>query len=551
MEKIMDTKKLDAIFDAVSIMADGAYICVCEIKSLLSRWSLSAVDYFDLPSEYINDAESSWIDKIHPEDREAFSENLQRLMSGEKSCLQVQYRIRAKDGNYVLCSCNGMMIPSEDGAPAFLCGSVKNQDCLNYVDSVTNLRSLYGFLDDVKASLWKKEKMNVVMIGLEDFSRTNDMYNYAFGNRILRKFGALLQQAFLGLGMTYRMDGTKYAVVSKNASIEDLKSTYNEVQNLVAQNFYVASDRVSLSLCAGAVSISDSSVNVDTVYSCLKYAFAESKNAHHGEFYLFKDELNNEQKDTLRKLNVIRNSIIDGCKGFYICYQPIVDANTEKLIGAEALIRWKNETYGVVPPISFVPILEQDSLFPELGRWILKQSMMDCKKILENSPDFIIHVNLSYAQLEKSDFVEDVSALLKETGFPAKNLCLEITERCRLLDINLLKKIFKILQKEGVRIALDDFGTGFSSLGILRELPVNTVKIDRGYVMNIENDPKDRNTVRSINDLAKSFDAEVCVEGVENSGMREELLKFNVNALQGFFYSKPIEIEHFVDKYCG
>ena len=158
-------------------------------------------------------------------------------------------------------------------------------------------------------------------------------------------------------------------------------------------------------------------------------------------------------------------------------------------------------------------------------------------------------MNLSYAQLERADFVHDVIHALDDAEFPAGNLCLEVTERCRLLNTNQLKRIFSTLKEKGIRIALDDFGTGFSSLGILRELPVNTVKIDRGYVMNIECDARDRNTVKFISDLAKSFNAEVCAEGIETQGMREELRKLEVTSLQGYYYSKPIEIGEFYGKF--
>jgi len=546
----MNTQKLDALFEAYSIAADGAYVYVCDIKNDFSRWSKAAVDYFGLPAEYMQNAGRIWVNNISPDDREDYEASIKDIFEGREKSHNIQYRAMAKDGKYVLCTCSGVAIPDEDGKPAYFCGIIKNRDCLNYTDSITNLRSLYGFLEDIKSELWKKQTISIIMIGLEDFSRANDIYNYAFGNRILRKFGSILQQAFRGMGTTYRMDGTKFAVISERAPVEDLNATYRDVQEMVAQNFYVASDRIALSLCAGAVTINDFSVNADTVYSCLKFAFAESKNTRHGDLYLFEDSMNDEQKDSLKRINFIRNCIIDNCKGFYLCYQPVVDTKTEKLKGAEALIRWRNETYGIVPPLSFIPVLEQDSLFPELGKWILRQSLIDCKKILDFHPDFVINVNLSYAQLEKGNFAQEVINILEDTQFPAKNLCLEITERCRLLNINHLKKIFDTLREQGIRVALDDFGTGFSSLGILRDLPVNTVKIDRGYVMNIEKDDKDRNTVKFISSLAKSFSAEVCAEGIETEGMRNELRELDVTSLQGYFYSKPIEINEFVTKFC-
>jgi EAL domain-containing protein (putative c-di-GMP-specific phosphodiesterase class I) len=144
-----------------------------------------------------------------------------------------------------------------------------------------------------------------------------------------------------------------------------------------------------------------------------------------------------------------------------------------------------------------------------------------------------------------------VLAIIEEVNFPPQNLCLEITERCRLLDMELLKKIFTQLRKHGIKVALDDFGTGFSSIGVLRELPVTTVKIDRSFVMNIEKNNSDQNTVRFISELADSFSSSVTAEGIETPEMREFLLRFKIKSLQGFYYSKPLPMDEFMDKYVN
>ena len=387
------------------------------------------------------------------------------------------------------------------------------------------------------------------MIGVEEFSRTNDIFGYTFGNRALRKLGSILMDLYRREGKVYRMDGTKFAVIASHSSMERLGKLYSELQEICAKDFYVGSDRLTLSFCAGALHLDKFSVSPDTVYSCLKYAVHESKVGHHGELFVFQDVLNDENRNNLTRLNVIRNSIVDECAGFELFYQPVVNASTEELCGAEALIRWRNKDYGLVPPFLFVPILEQDSLFPELGKWILREAMMSGNRIRAKYPDFVTNVNLSYAQLERVDFIDVVTDLLKVTRFPAKNLCLEITERCRLLDVNLLKRIFEKLRELGVRIALDDFGTGFSSLGVLRKLPIDCVKIDRDYVLNIQSSEDDQNTVKFIAQLAESFGAELCVEGVETQEMRDMLRRFNVTTFQGFFYSRPVSLEEFCEKY--
>jgi EAL domain-containing protein (putative c-di-GMP-specific phosphodiesterase class I) len=227
-------------------------------------------------------------------------------------------------------------------------------------------------------------------------------------------------------------------------------------------------------------------------------------------------------------------------------YQPVVEAKSEIMKGAEALLRWKSDEYGVVPPDHFIPLLEQDPIFPSLGEWILSTAVSDAKKVLERVPDFIINVNLSYSQIEKADFVDMVMDILDKADYPPENLCLEITERCRLLDVDLLKNTVCSLRSRGVKVALDDFGTGFSSLGIVKELPFDTIKIDRSFVSNIETDSKERDLIKTFVAVAKTFGSVVCVEGIETSGMSDILRQYEVHSFQGYYYSKPLVFDDFV-----
>ncbi|MBO5104683.1 MAG: EAL domain-containing protein [Ruminococcus sp.] len=547
----MDTsrlKRLDSMFETFSIIAEGNYVYLCDMKNNYSRWSKSAVDYFNLPDRYMYDAGAVWEKYIHPDDRESYHNSINKIFSGQDKGHNMQYRAKAADGNYVVCTCRGAVIRDENGEPEYFAGAIKNHGSLSYIDTITGLRSLYGFFDDLKTILWKRAKTTAVIIGITGFSIINDVYGYKFGNRVLRRFANCIKDVFGNAGAVYRMDGTKFAVLIRKMDNDKISSLYNELQEKVSHEFFVDDERVSLSLNAGLMIIDDFDIASETVYSCLKYAYYESKNRRLGDMVVFENVQNDDNKKFMEKLNVIRNSVIENCEGFYLCYQPIMYADTEKLKGMEALVRWKNDKYGTVPPVQFVPVLEQDVLFPELGKWILRQAMTDGKIFLEKYPDFIMNVNISYAQLERSDFVSEVFELLQETGFPAENLCLEITERCRLLDIDVLNNMFRIFREHGIKIALDDFGTGFSSLGVLRTLPIDTVKIDREFVKDIEKSISDQNTVKFISSLADAFSAEVCVEGVETAQMRDFLRSYGIKSFQGYYYSKPIPMDEFIKK---
>jgi EAL domain-containing protein (putative c-di-GMP-specific phosphodiesterase class I) len=159
----------------------------------------------------------------------------------------------------------------------------------------------------------------------------------------------------------------------------------------------------------------------------------------------------------------------------------------------------------------------------------------------------VINVNLSYTQLEKPDFVDMVMRTLEELDYPPEHLCLEVTERCRLLNMGLLKNVVASLNSRGILVALDDFGTGYSSIGILKELPISIIKIDRSFVTMIEENDTDRQVVCNIADLASIFSAKVCVEGIETDGMRDILRSYNVRSFQGYFYAKPLALDQFTD----
>ena len=242
-------------------------------------------------------------------------------------------------------------------------------------------------------------------------------------------------------------------------------------------------------------------------------------------------------------LHAIRASITRGHEAFYLLYQPVVDAKTEKLTGAEALLRWRNDRYGTIPPDAFIPILETDPLFPELGEWIIREAILAAKQMLQRIPGFVINVNLSYSQLEKPGFADSVLHILNVLDYPPEHLCLEVTERCRLLDLEMLKNVIVNLKSKGIRIALDDFGTGFSSIGIIKELPLDVIKIDRSFVQNIERNDTGRLLIKNVVDLISIFKSKVCVEGIETEAMRDILRNFHVQSFQGYYYAKPIPLE--------
>lgn len=544
-----NTKKLDNLFNALSISSEGTYVYVVDVKNNISRWSDTAVNYYGLPDRYIVDTDKIWLERIHPDYVEAYVQSINDVFAGVIAEHNIQYKVKDASGAYSICTCKGSIIWDENNQPEYFCGVIRNHNSLNCIDQVTGLRNLYGFLEDVKGVSFSGHPQLIIMVGLSAFSNINDLYGYTFGNRALQILSRKIIEMYPQDSIIYKMDGTRFAIISENLTIEEAEKIYSELNTYLRTELFVDGQRVVLSLNGGAILSEEFDISSQAYYSCLRYAYYQSKHKKCGSFVVFDNIVNADNRDFIRRINVIRNSIAEGCKGFYLCYQPIVNSKNEKINGVEALIRWKNEELGTISPADFIPVLEQDALFPELGKWILRQAMTDGKKFIEKNPNMTVSVNLSYTQLEKNGFVNDLFEIIEQTGFPSSNLCLEITERCRTLDMGLLRNMFANFRQNGIKIAVDDFGTGFASLDFLRAVPVDVVKIDREYVKNIKTDNTDKSSVQFISDLAGAFSADVCAEGIENDEIRLCVREYNkIGSLQGYFYSKPITADEILKK---
>lgn len=535
----------DKIFEAFSATAKGSYIYLCDMWTDMSRWSKSAVDYFGLPGEYMEDAGTIWAQHIHPEDRRRYQEDIDAVFSGRKKNHELEYRAMDKNGNYVVCTCSGVVIEDEAGNPEFFAGTITNRGTIENIDPTTNLYNLYEFLNALRLLRERGKKYRVLLVGFKHFSDVNDLYGYSFGNEAMKLFVSIMQNDLMDKGKIFRMDGTRFAVLTTELRVDDLKNYYLRLQEKAKNHLTVQENNVSLALCGGLVVVEDCQISEHAIHAAARYALNVSKNERHGELWIVENDDVDKNKKTVELINVLRSSIIEECRGFYLCYQPVVSPQTGKMTGAEALLRWNREPYGEISPGQFIPWLEKDSAFFDLGNYVLRQAMLDGKEFLKDHPDMIINVNLSYAQLERSEFRNTLVGFLLSTGFPPEHLCLELTERCRLLDMNFLRNEIIFLKSYGIKIALDDFGTGFSSLNLLRELPIDYIKIDRGFVSEIENNKADQSIVKAVMTCARELDIGVCVEGIENERLRDYLQNYPAQGYQGYYYSKPVTKEEF------
>ena len=289
----------------------------------------------------------------------------------------------------------------------------------------------------------------------------------------------------------------------------------------------------------------------NAVRSRLTYALNHSRLEHHGELVIFNDEVCGSDENQFELIGVIHQCATHNFEGFRMFYQPIADTKTGKIRGMEALLRWELEPYGMVSPGVFMEWLEQDPCIFDLGNWILRTALTDVQKLREETEGFFVNVNVAAAQLERREFRSAVMNILKETGAKPEELCLELTERCRDLDIHFLRGEVEFFHSQGIKIALDDFGTGFSSLSYLKKLPINTLKIDKSFTDTLLTDSATRIITESIVSMVKSLGFESIAEGVEEEQQYKYLRAVGCDIIQGYLFGKPLsqeEIEQLLQK---
>ncbi|MBO4373909.1 MAG: EAL domain-containing protein [Lachnospiraceae bacterium] len=540
------------IFKTFSHCADNIYFVITHLQMGLTMVSQALADDFDLPGVIMPDFGKIWGERIEENHKKAFFDSINiDPAHADNFEHDLIYRVKNRDGQYVTISCKGKLITDSNNVPVFFTATIINHEATETIDPVTGLFNRNNLTDILKKYTHDNRPYYLMLIGILNYAEINRMYGYRFGNQVLKEVSEVVLKQGNG-ALVFRGEGVKTALLfeAERYDLKDITEVFNNIRDQLYRSLYIKNIHIALEVCGGAILANEFSTDYNTIYNSALYALSVAKEEKLAELQVFENDLFNETNRRLEILNAIRNDIADGLKGFYLCYQPIVSAETNKVCGMEALLRWRSKKYGVVPPNDFIPWLERDPIFFELGNWILKTAMHDTKALIERNPEFVVNVNLAYPQLQRSDFKTALNNIIKEEEFPAENLKLELTERCRLRDMNLLRNDMIFFKSSGMQTALDDFGTGYSALSLLTELPVDQVKIDRSFVINIENDIPKQCLLRAITTCTTELGKKVCVEGVETKEMRDYLREnFSVSFFQGYLYSKPIVFDEFLDWY--
>ncbi len=436
----------------------------------------------------------------------------------------------------------------------------KQVESLAYFDTLTNLPNRNMLFDRLSMDISRSQRDGtygaLMYIDLDDFKRVNDTMGHSVGDQLLLRLTESMKSQVRQTDTLARLGGDEFTLSMPDLSseMEVAKTQASELAgrllSRLSQPINMGSYEFNISASIGVVLYPQRDENAETL---LRYADTAMYKAKQGgrNAYLFFEQSMAVEADRLVRLEAeIRNAIRESQFVFYL--QPQVNSKNECLSGAEALVRWNHPEKGLLSPAAFLDFLESSGMISEVDRQVFRAVCEYGAKQYRAgtlAEGFRFSVNLSSKELHRSSFVQDVKAILKQTGLPARFIELEITESAALIHLEEVIERMEILQSIGITFALDDFGTGYSSLSYLKQLPVNKVKIDKSFIKDLTFDKQDEALVASIVAIAETMGLTVVAEGLETDDQKAWLGKYGNIIYQGYLYDKPLDSEAFAEKY--
>ena len=422
-------------------------------------------------------------------------------------------------------------------------------------DSLTGLLDRASLLEVVQHSIDqnKCENYALLFIDLDRFKLINDSFGHELGEKLLIEMAQRIEHGVSACCSTKvaRLGGDEFAIYAEDfESQEAIESIADGLLQAVTNSFEMNGIPVNPTISIGIATNKGSYTSARKLLSDADFAMYEAKQAGRNCFVVFNPSLREKTENRIKIESDLRNA--SSREEFYLKYQPIVSLETGALEGVESLIRWKHPERGEISPVEFIPIAEETGAIIPIGEWVIEEACRQFvawqKSLGPNAPG-CIHVNVSRRQLISADLVDFVKMKLAEHKMPAECLHLEVTESTMMNDMSTAVDKLGTLQSLGIKIDMDDFGTAYSSLSCLHEIPVNVLKIDRGFVSRVNERRDLAALLHAMATLAENLGLEVVAEGIEDADQVALLQSLGCQYGQGYFFAKPItpeEIEEFV-----
>ena len=429
---------------------------------------------------------------------------------------------------------------------------------LAHFDSLTGLANREYFNITLKRSLQQSKRKNqtlgLMFLDLDHFKEINDTLGHLTGDQLLVSVAERLKSCVREVDFIARLGGDEFTIILESVhSPKIIMGIAEKILSALSTPFQLTEHEVFISSSIGITIFPDDTLDSDDLLKFADVAMYQAKNRGRNNFQFYTPELNVEAIKAMEIKNDLRNAINHNQLELY--YQPKINVLNNKIISAEALLRWHHPTRGLVPPNEFIPIAEQSGLIHNIGKWVIREALIQNKKWQDNYlQNFCMAINLSVKQFQNRELIDFIAAELLKSSLSASNIELEITESILMQKSQQEQNMLQELSDQGFKISIDDFGTGYSSLSYLKRFTIDVLKIDRSFIQDVTSDPDDAAIVKAIIAMAHALKLIVIAEGVETHEQLTFLQELECDQIQGYLISKPvpaIEFEHLLKEQYG
>jgi diguanylate cyclase (GGDEF)-like protein/PAS domain S-box-containing protein len=499
---------------------------------------------------------STYFDLVHPDDVQRVRVALDAFAEGSNQTAHVEYRVRHSNGSWRQMEATitdlsgdaavaGLVLNAHDVTDRKALETQLSQQAFH--DSLTGLanRALLGDRIDRAVARHARDQVvpAVLLIDLDGFKTINDSLGHGAGDEVLVAVARCLETCVRPSDTVARLGGDEFAILIEEGAVELATGVADRILQVLAEPLVVAGRQLYVNASIG-VTLGGEGRDADVLVRDADVAMYAAKARGKGRYEVFQPHMHAVAVQRQELLGDLQQALEKG--QFSLVYQPVFDLESRRMDGWEALLRWDHPTRGQVPPLDFIAIAEETGLIVRIGRWVLRKACRQAAQWQQRFPgaeEMTMSVNISARQLKEPSLVEDVRAVLADTGLDPRTLMLEITESS-MLDLDAVRRPLDELKALGVGLALDDFGTGYSSLGYLRRFPIDTIKIDKSFVDGLVDSPAEGPALlRAIARLGPALGLRVVAEGAEQQQQLADLMAAGCDAAQGFILARPMDPE--------